>query len=330
MEDGELGHKAGLPGVTWLELLLVSVLGLVIYWCVSRDKEETLPLADGWWGPGSKPSARADGSIRPSKVERTDALIHDLHQRIDGFRASPPLEGSRFHYGFNANYLKRVVSYWRNEFDWRKQVEILNQYPHFKTKIEGQKAPGKSVCNPEKCHILPRQLRFISNSLDSQLLRVKFSLDDLLTNIMIYWTTGTIVSSQCFCKENMGQVSWSTGTRDKGFVPTGYSAFPCEILQPRKVGKGQVPKLICYSYVECGAHFAAFEEPKLLAQDFCKFPVPGREAGMSSGINHSLSSIPDSSPVSPVGKQPPAAKTQGKFNHDFTLLVPSCPLTPST
>lgn len=64
--------------------------------------------------------------------------LQDLHQRIDRFRASPPLEGSRFHYGFNSSYLKKVVSFWRNEFDWRKQVEILNQYPHFKTKIEGE------------------------------------------------------------------------------------------------------------------------------------------------------------------------------------------------
>lgn len=33
----------------------------------------------------------------------------------------------------------------------------------------------------------------------------KFSLDDLLTNIMLYWTTKTIVSSQRFYKENLGQ-----------------------------------------------------------------------------------------------------------------------------
>lgn len=32
----------------------------------------------------------------------------------------------------------------------------------------------------------------------------KFSLDDLLTIVMIYWTTGTITSSQRFYKENMG------------------------------------------------------------------------------------------------------------------------------
>lgn len=64
-------------------------------------------------------------------------LLQDLYQRIDRFRPTPPLEGSRFHYGFNSKYLKKVLSYWRNEFDWRKQVEILNKYPHFKTKIEG-------------------------------------------------------------------------------------------------------------------------------------------------------------------------------------------------
>lgn len=29
-----------------------------------------------------------------------------------------------------------------------------------------------------------------------------FSLDDLLTNVMIYWTTGSIVSSMRFYKEN--------------------------------------------------------------------------------------------------------------------------------
>lgn len=31
----------------------------------------------------------------------------------------------------------------------------------------------------------------------------KFSLDDLLTNVMIYWTTGSIVSSMRFYKENL-------------------------------------------------------------------------------------------------------------------------------
>lgn len=59
----------------WLELLLALVLGLVIYRFVSQDKEETLPLEDGWWGPGSKSSTREDESIRPFKVETSDEEI---------------------------------------------------------------------------------------------------------------------------------------------------------------------------------------------------------------------------------------------------------------
>ena len=60
--------------------------------------------------------------------------------------------------------------------------------------------------------------------------------------------------------------------RMKVFVPTGFSAFPSEIRHaPEKWVKVKYPKLISYSYMERGGHFAAFEEPKLLAQDIRKF-----------------------------------------------------------
>lgn len=63
-------------GVMWLEIVLASVLGLVIYWFVSRDKEETLPLGDGWWGPGVRPPGGEDESIRHFKVETSDEEIN--------------------------------------------------------------------------------------------------------------------------------------------------------------------------------------------------------------------------------------------------------------
>eukprot|EP00079_Xenopus_tropicalis_P032339 XP_017946110.1 PREDICTED: epoxide hydrolase 1-like [Xenopus tropicalis] len=61
----------------------------------------------------------------------------DLYRRLDSTRFFPPLEDSQFHYGFNSTHLKHVVSYWRNSFEWRKQVERINKYPHYKTTIEG-------------------------------------------------------------------------------------------------------------------------------------------------------------------------------------------------
>ncbi|NP_001365361.1 epoxide hydrolase 1 isoform e [Homo sapiens] len=258
----------------WLEILLTSVLGFAIYWFISRDKEETLPLEDGWWGPGTRSAAREDDSIRPFKVETSDEEIHDLHQRIDKFRFTPPLEDSCFHYGFNSNYLKKVISYWRNEFDWKKQVEILNRYPHFKTKIEGSALNDSPV--GLAAYILEKFSTWTNTEfryLEDGGLERKFSLDDLLTNVMLYWTTGTIISSQRFYKENLGQ-GWMTQKHErmKVYVPTGFSAFPFELLHtPEKWVRFKYPKLISYSYMVRGGHFAAFEEPELLAQDIRKF-----------------------------------------------------------
>lgn len=60
--------------------------------------------------------------------------------------------------------------------------------------------------------------------------------------------------------------------RMKVYVPTGFAAFPCELLHaPENWVKFKYPKLISYSYMPRGGHFAAFEEPQLLAQDIRKF-----------------------------------------------------------
>lgn len=58
----------------------------------------------------------------------------------------------------------------------------------------------------------------------------------------------------------------------KVHVPTAFAAFPCELIHaPEKWVKLKYPKLISYSYMARGGHFAAFEEPELLARDICKF-----------------------------------------------------------
>ncbi|XP_062981667.1 epoxide hydrolase 1 [Elgaria multicarinata webbii] len=120
-----------------LEVLLAAVLGAIIYLFLTKKKEETLPMGDGWWGKGPKPESEEDATIHPFKVETSEAEINYLHRRLDEARFTEPLEGSYFHYGFNSTYLKKVIFYWRNQFDWKKQIEVLNQFPHFKTKIEG-------------------------------------------------------------------------------------------------------------------------------------------------------------------------------------------------
>ena len=78
-----------------------------------------------------------DQTIRPFKVVYDEEFVKDLHQRLDKTRFVEPLEGGNFEYGFNGNYLKKVVQYWRNNYDWKKQIDYLNSLPQFKTQIEG-------------------------------------------------------------------------------------------------------------------------------------------------------------------------------------------------
>ncbi|XP_053163720.1 epoxide hydrolase 1 [Hemicordylus capensis] len=120
-----------------LEILSAVVLGAIIYLYMTKKKEETLPMGEGWWGKGQKPDSEEDTTIHPFMVETSEAEINDLHRRLDQARFTEPLENSNFRYGFNSTHLQKVISYWRNQFNWKKQVEVLNKFPQFKTKIEG-------------------------------------------------------------------------------------------------------------------------------------------------------------------------------------------------
>ncbi|KAM9355798.1 epoxide hydrolase 1 [Pholidichthys leucotaenia] len=444
-----------------IEVLVALVIGGVIFFLVQRSRIQLLKTEDGWWGRGAPPAAEEDITIHHFKVTTSDEELEDLHRRIDMTRPVPSLEDSQFHYGFNSQYLQKVVSYWRNDFDWKRQVEKLNQYPHFKTNIEGidihylhvkpkkvpegsravplimvhgwpgsfyefygliplltdpsdpgdlvfevvcpsipgygfSEAPSKkgfdSVCAARIFHKLMKRLGFqqfyahggdwgwqittnmaqlepktveglhvnfappskvgllvtlsimlgrrfpklfgftdvdverlfpcmeklvvesikesgymhiqatkpdtvgrglndspvglaayilekfstwtnrdFRNLEDGGLTR-KFSLDDLLTNVMIYWTSGCIVSSMRFYKENFAKGFDSPHAKIPVYVPTGFACFPNELIHtPELWAKQKHRKLMSFSPMARGGHFAAMEEPQLMAEDIQKF-----------------------------------------------------------
>ncbi|VDM46772.1 unnamed protein product [Toxocara canis] len=67
--------------------------------------------------------------------------LKDLRMRLQNTRIShEPLEDSdNFEYGFNANFLRTVIRYWAEKFDWRKQEAIIHRFPQFTTEIDGLK-----------------------------------------------------------------------------------------------------------------------------------------------------------------------------------------------
>lgn len=94
-----------------------------------------------------------------------------------------------------------------------------------------------------------------------------FTKDQLLTNIMIYWTTETITSSTRLYYESRRD-SWK---RERIEVPTAVAMFPKEIRLPLRKWVETRYNIQQWTEMPRGGHFAAMEEPELLVDDLRKF-----------------------------------------------------------
>ncbi|ORZ39897.1 epocide hydrolase domain-containing protein [Catenaria anguillulae PL171] len=99
-------------------------------------------------------------------------------------------------------------------------------------------------------------------------------LDKILTNISLYWFTACIASSIRLYKEHL-VIKWDGGIGEsqlmKAKVPpsvvVGVANFPKEILKMPKAWVRHYMNVQHWSVLTRGGHFAALEEPELLAED---------------------------------------------------------------
>jgi microsomal epoxide hydrolase len=110
----------------------------------------------------------------------------------------------------------------------------------------------------------------------------RFNKDELLTNVMIYWTTGTIGSSflpyRDFAKA--GALRWTKEVA-RGWVgsnrtPAAFALFPKDIATPPRAWAERFFDVQRWTEMKRGGHFAALEEPQLLAEDIRAFFRPLR------------------------------------------------------
>jgi len=110
-----------------------------------------------------------------------------------------------------------------------------------------------------------RSLAMISRVFDGQ--AEGLTRDDVLDNITLTWLTNTFVSGarlywECF--ENRISFFGVKGVS----VPVAVSVFPDELYPaPRSWAEQAYPKLIHYNKLPKGGHFAAWEQPKLFADE---------------------------------------------------------------
>ncbi len=100
-----------------------------------------------------------------------------------------------------------------------------------------------------------------------------YSMDSLLTNIMVYLVTGTFNTASWVYygrREEGGRVLSSDGKRVE--VPTAAALFPAEILSwPPRSYVERVYNIARWTEMPCGGHFAALEQPDLLVNDIRAF-----------------------------------------------------------
>jgi pimeloyl-ACP methyl ester carboxylesterase len=100
-----------------------------------------------------------------------------------------------------------------------------------------------------------------------------FSRDEILTNVMIYWVTQTIDSSffPYYDLANAGALRWLAeivkSWLGSSTVPAGFALFPKDLGKPPREWAERFFNVQRWTEMPRGGHFAAMEEPDLLAQD---------------------------------------------------------------
>jgi pimeloyl-ACP methyl ester carboxylesterase len=96
----------------------------------------------------------------------------------------------------------------------------------------------------------------------------RFSKDTLLTNIMIYLVTDTVMSSFWIYYGSRQEPAFA----GKVHVPTGLALYPAEFMPyPSRRDAGRVYNIQHWAELKAGGHFAALEEPDAFADDVGSF-----------------------------------------------------------
>lgn len=112
----------------------------------------------------------------------------------------------------------------------------------------------------------------------------RFTKDELLTNIMIYWKTETIETAFQPYRDvmNAGAARWTIeavrGWFGSHATPAAFACFPADISHPPREWAERFFNVQRWSEMPAGGHFAAFEEPELLAADIRSFFRPQRRS----------------------------------------------------
>ena len=98
----------------------------------------------------------------------------------------------------------------------------------------------------------------------------RYTRDELLNTVMLYWVTQTINSSTRLYYENQ-RTPWNFGPGDRINVPCAVALFPGDLSRPPRQWAERCYNVQRWTEMPRGGHFAALEEPDLLVEDIRAF-----------------------------------------------------------
>ncbi len=77
-------------------------------------------------------------TIEQFEIRVDDAVLEDLRARLALTRFPDQIDGTGWEYGTPIDYVRTLVEYWRDEYDWRAQEAHLNTFAQIRTRIDDQ------------------------------------------------------------------------------------------------------------------------------------------------------------------------------------------------
>jgi pimeloyl-ACP methyl ester carboxylesterase len=75
--------------------------------------------------------------IEPFTIHVPDAVLEDLRERIRRTRWPDQVPGVGWSQGTELEYLRDILAYWADGFDWRRAERELNRHPQFLVTVDG-------------------------------------------------------------------------------------------------------------------------------------------------------------------------------------------------
>ena len=76
-------------------------------------------------------------AIEPFHIHVSDEILDDLSNRLHHVRWPDQPENTGWERGTEIKDLQTLISYWRDQYDWRTQEAKLNRFSQFRCPIDG-------------------------------------------------------------------------------------------------------------------------------------------------------------------------------------------------